>query len=267
MNPKLLLISSLLLWSVGAVRPQKIVDYGAWPFGAGEKLSYEVHYQWHFIWVDAGRVVFSVDSTLYGKSPAYHFKSNGKTLDKWNWLFRINNQYESLADAKNLKSFWFFRNVEEGNYFLWEKIIFDNTNNHALCRWQLKNKPENKTVVPFQNQTTDILTAVYRFRMADFNRMQQGDQLVLSVLLESQIHSIKGVYQGIEMITDRNGRHYRCHKIKVILHQDNLFKSGDEMTLWLSDDLNKIPVLVEAKILVGSIKAWLNEASNLKYPL
>jgi len=36
------------------------------------------------------------------------------------------------------------------------------------------------------------------------------------------------------------------------------------MTLWVTDDLNKIPVLIEAKILVGSIKAYLTDLQGVR---
>jgi len=46
-----------------------------------------------------------------------------------------------------------------------------------------------------------------------------------------------------------------------------IFKEGDEMTVWVSDDKNRIPLLVETPILVGSIKAKVQSIKNNKYPL
>ncbi|MBL7138207.1 MAG: DUF3108 domain-containing protein, partial [Bacteroidales bacterium] len=37
--------------------------------------------------------------------------------------------------------------------------------------------------------------------------------------------------------------------------------------VWVSDDLNKVPIYIEAKILVGSVKAYIKEAKGLKQPL
>jgi hypothetical protein len=39
------------------------------------------------------------------------------------------------------------------------------------------------------------------------------------------------------------------------------------MVVWVSQDGNRIPVLIESPIKVGSIKAVLNAYENLKYPL
>lgn len=39
------------------------------------------------------------------------------------------------------------------------------------------------------------------------------------------------------------------------------------MTVWISDDKNKIPILAQAKVLVGSIKMELVDYKNLANPI
>ena len=43
-----------------------------------------------------------------------------------------------------------------------------------------------------------------------------------------------------------------------------MFLAGENMTVWVTDDQNRIPVLIEAKILVGSVKAYLSETYGIK---
>jgi len=42
-----------------------------------------------------------------------------------------------------------------------------------------------------------------------------------------------------------------------------IFKGGEDLVVWVTDDNYRIPVLVEAKILVGSVKAVLVGAEGL----
>jgi hypothetical protein len=37
--------------------------------------------------------------------------------------------------------------------------------------------------------------------------------------------------------------------------------------MWISDDLNRVPVRLQAEVLVGSIKMDLKEYKNLAHPL
>jgi hypothetical protein len=39
------------------------------------------------------------------------------------------------------------------------------------------------------------------------------------------------------------------------------------MTVWVTDDKNKVPMYVETEILVGKIKVSLSSMAGLKFPL
>ena len=43
-----------------------------------------------------------------------------------------------------------------------------------------------------------------------------------------------------------------------------MFKGGEEMTVWASNDKNRIPIYVEAPILVGSVKAKIVSWKGLR---
>ena len=44
-----------------------------------------------------------------------------------------------------------------------------------------------------------------------------------------------------------------------------IFKEGDAMTVWVTDDENRVPVKVETPILIGTVKVYLKKASGLKF--
>jgi hypothetical protein len=46
-----------------------------------------------------------------------------------------------------------------------------------------------------------------------------------------------------------------------------LFEGGERMTVWVTDDLNKVPVRIESPIVVGTVKVDLMGYKNLRYPL
>ncbi|HRJ39702.1 MAG TPA: DUF3108 domain-containing protein, partial [Flavobacteriales bacterium] len=46
-----------------------------------------------------------------------------------------------------------------------------------------------------------------------------------------------------------------------------VFKSEEDLAVWVTDDVNKIPLLAKAKILVGSIKMEVVETKNLAGPI
>ena len=54
---------------------------------------------------------------------------------------------------------------------------------------------------------------------------------------------------------------------KPYVQSGRIFKEQESLTLWISDDENKIPVRIQASLLVGSLKADLEIHKGLKYPL
>ena len=56
---------------------------------------------------------------------------------------------------------------------------------------------------------------------------------------------------------NRSGKEYLCYKFSALLVEGTIFSGGEDMVVWITADANRVPVMVEAKILIGSIKAYL----------
>ena len=72
-------------------------------------------------------------------------------------------------------------------------------------------------------------------------------------------------YLGKETINTKFGK-IKCMKFRPIVQSGRVFEEQESVTLWVSDDKNRIPVRIKADILVGSIKADLENFKNLKHP-
>ena len=54
---------------------------------------------------------------------------------------------------------------------------------------------------------------------------------------------------------------------RPLVQTGRVFKEEESLTIWISDDDNKLPVRIKASLLVGSIKADLDSYKGLKFPL
>ena len=70
-------------------------------------------------------------------------------------------------------------------------------------------------------------------------------------------------YMGKERVKTDAGR-FNAIKIVPIMPKNRLFKGEESIKAWLSDDLNKIPLKVEAEMFVGSVILELTSFKNLK---
>lgn len=236
------------------------------PFKNGEKLQYRVSYNWEFVWVDAGQVSFTVDSINYNGSPAYHFNSLGKSMAAYDWIYKVRDHFESVADARTLRPAWYERKTSEGNYWVNNRLDFDTLNGWIVSKTENAYRPESVDTLALQPNVFDLLTAVYYARSLNFSVMKPGQKIPVEVIIDGKIHDLYGKYLGFETVENYDGVINLCHKFSVMLVAGTIFSEGEEALIWVTADRNKVPVLVEAKILVGSVKAYFVKADNLKYP-
>ena len=84
--------------------------------------------------------------------------------------------------------------------------------------------------------------------------------------MDNEEWNLRMRYVGKETIKLRNGK-FRCLKFQPVVQQGRIFKANDDLNVWITDDANHIPVLAEAKVLVGSIKMELSSFEGLANPV
>ena len=237
------------------------------PFIAGEKITYDVYYNWHFVWVEAGKVSFEVEKEKINEKPVFHFKSEGRSIMAYDWIYKVREQFESVADAKTLVPLSYSRQSFEGDYYAKESVEFDYPNSKIHTKTENSNKPLSNQTLDMNGFVLDVQTAVYYARTLDYSGMFVGEKIPFRMVIDGEVCDLYGKYLGIETIENYDGSIYRCHKFAALLVPGTIFSGGEDLFVWITDDRNKIPILVEAKILVGSVKAVFTGAKNLAYPV
>jgi hypothetical protein len=73
-------------------------------------------------------------------------------------------------------------------------------------------------------------------------------------------------YLGKKTITTANFGKVKCLVFRPKLIEGRVFQDQEDMTLYVSDDKNQIPVRIESKVYLGTVRADLVKYSGLKYP-
>jgi len=233
-------------------------------FQPGEKVVYKIYYNWNFVWLAAGEVTFEVKDT--GKQ--YHLSVVGKTYPSYEWFYKVEDKYNTFIDKETLLPSVSIRDIQEGNYTLYDKITFDKNRNVAKSlRGRSKEKAELKEY-SVEGCMHDILSIIYFARNLDFNNMEEGAQIPVKIFMDEETWPLAVRYKG----KDDKKRIRGMGKFRVIeftpeLISGQYFEEGDEMKVWVSDDKNRIPLMIESPVSVGSIKAVLKEYDGLRYDL
>ncbi len=231
-------------------------------FQVGEDVRYRAYYNWKFIWLDAGDVTFSVKDTFYRNQTAFHLISKGWSLKEYDWFFKVRDNFESIVTKDNFQPLWFLRDTYEGGFKTYNRYDFDYpTKQMKIVSYTSKRsyKEDYRNLPPC---TFDVLSAIYYCRTIDFNLYNVGDRIPLTMVIDNDIYNLYIRYLGKENIKLHKSSSYSTIKFSVMLVEGTIFKGGEDMTIWVTDDGNRIPIMVEAKILVGSVKAILTNASG-----
>lgn len=236
-------------------------------FGDGEDIRYTVHYNWGPIWVDAGEVTFKAKLEKSGSKNLWHLTSSGKTFASYDVLFKVRDYYETWVDPETFRTVNFKRYIYEGGYSLVNTLFFDYNRNKIYSSTKSNNNPVRFDTIAVQPCTFDMLAAVYFTRTIDFRSLPLYEKRQVSVVIDEQTYNIFVRPMAKEVVENTDGRKFNCIKISAKMVQGTIFKGDEDVMVWITDDDNHIPIYIEAKILVGTVKAYLKEAKGLKNPM
>lgn len=239
----------------------------AYPFKSGEYAIYGAYYNWHFIWIQSGDVEFQADTFQYKEQQSWHLKAVGKTFKAYDMLYQVRDTFEVYCNYNTFSPIYSRRVLNHAKNTSVHQYTFDDKAKKIVTSIRQDHQPVYTSSIPAQENTFDLLATAYNFRKFDFNKLFIGQKVPYRMLIDRKVEDLYFRYLGKENVKTRNGKEYRCQKVSVFLLQGDFFPEGEYMKIWFTDDQNHLPVQVETKIQVGSVKALLLEAKSLKYPL
>ncbi len=233
-------------------------------FASGEKLVYKVYYNWQFVWIPAGEAVFEIKENRFD----YEVKVKGRTYNSYDNFFRVNDYFYSRIDKKTMYPKNFVRIIEEGDYRKFDSIVFDQANHKAFSINGKTKKVATRKELAYDNCIHDLLSIFYFLRNVNVETFKKGEYIPTNVLLDSGIHPIKVKYDGKE--AKKSVKELGTFKtIRVVpdLVVGEVFKEGNKMKIWVTDDANKLPLFIESPLKIGSAKVVLKSHSGLRHPI
>lgn len=232
-------------------------------FKDGEYVVYKIYYNWNFVWFSAGEVDFRVRET----EDNYIVEATGKTYKSYEIFFRVNDYYKTVIDKKTLLPVEFERNIEEGGYRFYNKIEFDQENKKAMSYSGKTKETVTAQEYDLENCMHDMLSTVYFLRNMSFSILKEKQSFPIEMFIDNKVYPIDISYEGEDLKKIKGIGKLDAIKISPEVVAGAVFTNEAKMNIWVSNDENKVPLIIESPISVGSIQAILKEHSGLKYPL
>ena len=220
----------------------------------GEKLKYSMYYGW----LDGGTASLSISRTNIEGRNILHAKAIAKTAGLADKIYNVNDIYESYIDENTGKPVLAIRNIAEKKYRFYDEVTFLHSKN------QIKSKRKGVQSVP--KDIFDFVSAFYYSRRTLFGNAHIGDTIRFNTYFDDKIYPIQVRYLGKENIETKAGK-FKALKFRPIVEAGRIFDTPNDMTFWVSNDQNFVPLRIEFDLFVGSLKCDLIEYSGLKNQL
>lgn len=237
------------------------------PFARGEELYYRIFFESVLTGqIDAGvaRMMITKDNRQIGGNNTYHATLEGETIGAINFFWKVKDRFESFFDENTLLPYLFIRRASESGYIANEDITFDQQKRIA---YYVNNKKKENSLVKLKSATHDILSSYYFARAIDLSEIKKPNgYFEVDFMLSDSVYNSKIYYLGDEVADILIGN-FNCMKFKPRVVTGNVFGEDYPLVVWISDDLNRIPIKVESKIIVGYVRLELVRYKGLMYPL
>lgn len=226
-------------------------------FQTGEWFKFRVHYGL----INAGYATLEVQDGVINNKKVYHVIGKGYSTGMSRLFFKVDDLYESYFDKVTGNPYKYVRKINEGGYTKNQEGFFNQESDRVVVK-DYGNNTEKTYVIP--NNTQDIVSAFYYLRnYPTIDKLKVGESVAIDMFLDEEVTKFRLKFIGREDIDTKFGV-IPTMIFRPLVQSGRVFKEQEALTVWISDDDNKIPIRIQASLTVGSIKADLDGFKGLK---
>ena len=231
----------------------------------GETLSYELKFNWKFIWFNVGWAQMNVHQTEYKGKECLQtdlLTFTNKRADRW---FKMRDTLTCIT-TNDLIPLFFRKAAEEGKRYSIDEVNFSYRNGKCIVDQQRTLRGEtNKRHDEMGVCVYDMLSILLQARSYDASKYKPGQKILFSMATGREIEKQTLIYRGKENYKAENDVTYRCLVFSLVEYKDN--EEKEVITFYVTDDRNHLPVRLDMYLNFGSAKAFLTNIKGNKYPL
>ncbi|AWM13509.1 DUF3108 domain-containing protein [Flavobacterium sp. NRK F10] len=226
-------------------------------FQTGEWFKLRIHYGM----INAGYATLEIKEATRSNKKVHHVVGKGWTVGMAKLFFKVEDDYQSYFDKETGKPYQFIRKIDEGGYTK-NQIGYFNQNRNTVLVKDYKKDTEKTFSVP--DNVQDIVSSFYFLRNhPQLDNLKVGESIVIDMFFDDETFKFKLKYIGNEDLKTKFGT-VPCKVFRPYVQAGRVFKEEESLTVWISNDENRIPIRIKASLAVGSLKADLEAFKGLK---
>ena len=224
-----------------------------------ENLKYDIVYNWGIIWKKGAEATLSVDTFSFEGKPAYKATLSAATTPFADRIFRVRDTLYSFMHRDRYVPLYYAKIANEKKVFRKDEVFYRYTENgtHGFTSLIRPDKIEPDTFSLFSsNRVLDMLSVFYYIRTLDFEKAEMYERFPVEIFSGRHVEKMEIEYLGRTLLPLPGDRIYPAYKVKLRFFGKTGEKVNENMTAWISEDPRRIPLMVEGRLPVGSLKAF-----------
>ena len=232
----------------------------------GEELTYELKFNWKFIWINAGWAKMTVDTVDYNGRTCLQTDLESYTNKRIDFFFRMRDTLTCIT-SEDLVPLYFRKGAAEGKRYSVDDVKFSYRNGKCIVdQYRTVNsekKRENYQELPVC--VYDMLSILLQARSYDASDYVPGDKILFSMATGKDVEKQTLIYRGKETCKAENGMKFRCLVFSLVEYVKG--EEKEVITFYITDDRNHLPVRLDMYLNFGSAKAFLTNIKGNRHPL
>ncbi len=225
------------------------------PIYQGEELTYDITY----FGVSAGEVVLKQQPPkVINNRRVYHFKADIQSSKVFALFYKLNDTVESYWDYEGLFSHRYHLVLDEKAQTRDALELYDSVKGQTFYwnRWNHETKGyiETKEFKPMTRFPQDAMSLLYYVRTLP---LEEGKVFSIPTVAEGKVWEVRTTVLRKERKSMPLGKR-DCFVLKPEIFMEGKPQNKGEVYLWVTDDENRYPVQLEAKVRIGTIHMSLS---------
>ena len=271
MNMKNLFFKKALLATavfIGSLSASAQCTFRNTAFSDGEFLSYNLYYNWKFVWVKAGTASMYTVKSKYKGQDAYRASLTTRGNKNVDQMFVLRDTLLCYSSTE-LAPLYFRKGAREGNRYTVDEVWYNYDKGKVQLRQhRLNHKGEHSRIQKTLNDCVyDMLNIFLRARSFDPKGWAKGHVVSFPIADGNSIEKAQLKYRGKSTIKADNNKKYRCLELSYMEYDRNAAKFKEIVRFYVTDDQNHIPIRLDMFLKFGAAKAFLTSIKGNRNPI
>lgn len=233
-------------------------------FLPGEALTYDLYFNWKFVWIKVGSTRFSISNSTYGGQKALRtdilFQSNKKSEA----IFPMRDTLISYT-TPDLQPLYFRKGAFEGKRYTVDEVWYTYTNGKINMRQRYRdaNGVWSNTQSVSTDCVNDMLNILLLARSKDYSSLTPGSRTIYPMVSGKRLSQQTLIYKGKENFKANDGHTYRCLVFSLL--NDKEKKEKELLRFYITDDANHLPIRIDFNLKFGYAKAYFLSGSGIRH--